>query len=63
MALLFWITVGFIIMGFIVLVLIKRNIESKESLSSQHTVWWIAGTTVWGIVNIILLVWLLTKIL
>ncbi|MFD2681791.1 hypothetical protein [Bacillus seohaeanensis] len=57
MDLLFWITVGFIIIGFGVLIFIKRNMERNKSSTPQSVVWWIVGTTVWGVVRMILIVW------
>lgn len=70
MDLLLWITVGFIVIGFGVLVSMKKSvemkvafmIENKESMERQQispnpVVWWIAGATVWGIVSICLIVW------
>ncbi|QED46468.1 phosphate starvation-inducible protein PhoH [Cytobacillus dafuensis] len=59
MDLLSWIAVGFIIIGFVVLVFITRNMESKihQSSATRSIVWRIVGTTVWGIVSIILIVW------
>ncbi|WP_045520128.1 hypothetical protein [Neobacillus niacini] len=67
MDLLLWITVGFFIIGFVVLAsmkksmesklaFIKRNMESKKS-STKSIVWWIVGTTAWGIVSMNLIVW------
>ncbi|QUW22678.1 hypothetical protein JSQ81_03595 [Sporosarcina sp. Marseille-Q4063] len=69
MGLLLWVTVGFIVIGFIVLVSMKKGmerkvaliIESKESMeskqiSAKHVVWWIVGATVWGLVSIFLVV-------
>lgn len=61
--LMIWITVGFIIFGYVVLVSMRKNMENKlafiktnmenniESIkgSPQLIVWWIVGTTVWGI--------------
>ncbi|CAH0306476.1 hypothetical protein SRABI133_04759 [Peribacillus simplex] len=60
--LLLWITFGFIIIGFVVLSYIKRNMDSKQSSTTQSIVWWIVGTTVWGIASIILIVWWFSKI-
>ena len=70
MDLLLWIAVGFIVIGFVVLVSLKKSmemkvtllIENKESmeskqLSSKPVVWWIMGATVWGIVSMFLIVW------
>ncbi|WHX90591.1 hypothetical protein QNH50_21695 [Peribacillus simplex] len=62
MDLLLWITFGFIIIGFVVLSYIKRNMDSKQSSTTQSIVWWIVGTTVWGIASIILIVWWFSKI-
>ena len=67
--LLFWITIGFIIIGFVVLTsmkkgmenkvaLIKANMEDEENSSKANSViWWILSTTAWGIVSIFLIVW------
>ncbi|MDQ0216675.1 hypothetical protein J2S13_003149 [Oikeobacillus pervagus] len=71
MDLLLWLTVGFIIIGFAVLVSMKKNMEKKLAFikaniesnieytkgSARSIVWWIAGTTLWGVVSIILVVW------
>ncbi|WP_262177220.1 hypothetical protein [Saccharococcus sp. Marseille-Q5394] len=67
---LLWITVGFIVIGFVVLVFMKKSmerklsliIENEESLESEQTstkpiVWWIWGAVLWGIVSIFLTVW------
>jgi RsiW-degrading membrane proteinase PrsW (M82 family) len=69
MDLLLWITVGFIVIGFVVLVsmkksmerkvaLIKENEESMESkqISNKPVIWWIVGATVWGLVSMFLVV-------
>ncbi|UTE76800.1 hypothetical protein [Rossellomorea sp. KS-H15a] len=69
MDLLLWITIGFIIIGFIVLLSMKTSMENKlASISANYEdeesprkarsiIWWIASTTVWGIVCMILVVW------
>jgi hypothetical protein len=49
---LFLAVVGIFFLGIAALVLIKRKIETLTSI-----IWWIAGTTAWGIVNISLVVW------
>lgn len=66
---LFWITIGFIIIGFVVLVSMKKSMESKlafikthmeneeSSINTKSVVWWIISTVAWGIVSIILIVW------
>ncbi|NEU31249.1 hypothetical protein GN156_10700 [bacterium LRH843] len=69
MGLLLWVTVGFIVIGFVVLVSMKKSmerkvaliIENKESMESKQistkpVVWWIVGAAVWGIVSIFLIV-------
>jgi RsiW-degrading membrane proteinase PrsW (M82 family) len=69
MDLLLWITVGFVVIGFVVLVsmkksmerkvaLIKENEESMESkqISNKPVIWWIVGATVWGLVSMFLIV-------
>ncbi|WP_078382006.1 hypothetical protein [Sutcliffiella halmapala] len=48
------------LIGFVVLSLIKRIVESKKS-TTQFTIWWIVGTTAWGITTIMLLVWWFNK--
>lgn len=56
-----WIAVGTILIGFIVLALITRNMESKvhQSSATQTIVLKIVGTVAWGIVSMFLLVWLI----
>ena len=69
MGLFLWVTVGFIVIGIVVLVSMKKSmerkvaliIENKESMESKQistkpVVWWIVGATVWGIVTIFLIV-------
>ncbi|WP_413378736.1 hypothetical protein [Alkalihalobacillus sp. 1P02AB] len=69
MDLLLWITIGFIIIGFVVLISMKKNMESKlafiiENMNSEESsektksiVWWIVSTVAWGIVSMILIIW------
>ncbi|OMC82255.1 hypothetical protein BK128_20605 [Viridibacillus sp. FSL H7-0596] len=69
MDLLLWITIGFIIMGFVVLTSMKKGMESKlafitanmegeeSSIKAKSIIWWIVSTTAWGIVSMILIVW------
>ena len=64
---LLWITIGFIIIGFVVLVSLKNSMERKLAFikakmdseeSSKKTkliVWWIISVAAWGIVSIILI--------
>ncbi|AOV08133.1 hypothetical protein [Sporosarcina ureilytica] len=70
MDLLLWITVGFIIIGFVVLVSMKKSMEMKVALlkenkesvdgkqiSPKPVIWWVWGAVLWGIVSIFLIVW------
>ncbi|RYL97009.1 hypothetical protein EWH99_13590 [Sporolactobacillus sp. THM7-7] len=69
MDLLLWITIGFIIIGFAVLVSMKKGMESKlafikanmedeeSSTKAKSIIWWIVSTAAWGIVSIFLVVW------
>ncbi|KPB05988.1 hypothetical protein [Bacillus sp. CHD6a] len=64
-----WITIGFIVIGFIVLISMKKGIENKlntvteneeskeSSLNARSIIWWIYSVTAWGIVSIVLIVW------
>lgn len=67
---LLWITVGFIVIGFLVLVSMKRSMERKlalikeneESMESEQNspkpiIRWIWGAVLWGIVSMFLIVW------
>ena len=69
MDLLLWITVGFIVIGFVVLASMKKSmerkvaliIENEESMASKQIsnkpiIWWIVGATVWGLVSMFLIV-------
>lgn len=56
MNLLFWITIAFIIIGFVILAFIRRNVKSKKITSTKAIIWFIVGTTVWGITSIFLVV-------
>ncbi|WP_026671928.1 hypothetical protein [Alkalihalobacterium bogoriense] len=67
MDLLLWITVSFIIIGFVTLVLMKKRMECKLVLikedpenneqAATSIIRWIRVTTVWGTVSIFLIVW------
>ena len=67
---LLWITVGFIVIGFVVLVSMKKSMERKlaliieneekmesELISPIPITRWIWGSFLWGIVSIFLIVW------
>ena len=69
MDLLLWITVGFIVIGFVVLASMKKSMERKVALiieneesmeskqiSNKPVIWWIVGATVWGLVSMFLVV-------
>ena len=67
--LLLWITISFIIIGFVILTSIKKDMESKVafikaneenevSLSkAKSVIWWIWSAAAFGIVSIFLVVW------
>jgi hypothetical protein len=67
--LLLWITIGFIIIGFVVLTSMKKDMESKvtfikanmedeeNSSKAKSVIWWIWSTIAWGIVSMFLVVW------
>ncbi|ATP42418.1 hypothetical protein CSE16_09870 [Solibacillus sp. R5-41] len=69
MDLLLWITIAFIIIGFVVLTSMKKGMESKlafitvnmegeeSSTKDKSIIWWILSATAWGIVSMILVVW------
>ena len=69
MDLLLWITVGFIVIGIVVLTSMKQGMERKLALiieneenmeseqnSTKPIVWWIWSCVVWGIVSMFLIV-------
>lgn len=68
MDLLLWITVSFISIGIIVLLTMKKSMESKlayitanmddeeNTTRAKSIIWWIRGTTAWGVVSMILIV-------
>ena len=69
MDLLLWIAIGFIIMGYVVLISMKKGMESKvafikantedegNSLKAKSVILWVWGATAWGIVSMYLVVW------
>lgn len=69
MTLLLWITISFIIIGLIVIISMKKSMESKVAfikenredegnlLKAKSVIWWIRSATAWGIVSIFLVVW------
>lgn len=66
MDILLWITIGFIIIGLVVLISMKKSMESKVAFIKANTkdegnsskaktvIWWICGATAWGIVSMYL---------
>ncbi|MCM3740282.1 hypothetical protein M3210_08365 [Oceanobacillus luteolus] len=62
-----WITIGFIIVGFVILTSMKKSMESKlafikanhvdegSSKQAKSIIWWIVGTTAWGILSMLLI--------
>ncbi len=61
----FWVMAGFIVIGFIVLVSMKKKMESKLALiienkdntkskkdDAKPIIWWIIAATVWAIISI-----------
>jgi hypothetical protein len=57
---LLWFTVGFFLIGFLVLTFMKRNVERNKSTTS-FIIWWIVGSTAWGGTSIFLIVWWFNK--
>ncbi len=69
MDLLFWITIVFIITGFVILASMKKGMESKvafikanmedeeNSSKAKSVIWWIWSTVAWGIVSMFLVIW------
>ncbi|MFD1173186.1 hypothetical protein [Oceanobacillus picturae] len=69
MDLLLLITIVIIITGFVVLVSMKKGMESKvafikanpedeeNTTKANSVIWWIVSATGWGIVSMILVVW------
>jgi len=69
MDLFLWLTVSFIVIGFVVIAFMKKSMERKVALiieneenmeskqiSNKPVIWWIVGATVWGLVSIFLVV-------
>ena len=69
MDLLLWITTGFMLIGLVVLVSMKKGMETKvafikanmedeeDSSKAKSVIWWIWSTTAWGEGGIFLVVW------
>ncbi|ETT81431.1 hypothetical protein MKZ08_13495 [Viridibacillus sp. FSL R5-0477] len=69
MDLLLWITTGFMLIGLVVLISMKKGMESKvafikanmedeeNSSKAKSVIWWILGTTAWGVGAISIVGW------
>ena len=70
MDLLLWITIGFVMIGFVVVFSMKKGIESKVAyikanveeeeenlLKARYVILWIWGVAAFGIVSMSLVVW------
>lgn len=64
-----WLSFGFIIIGFIILISMKKSmerklafiIENKDNPKSEQTdtkpiIWWIIAAVIWAIISILLIV-------
>ncbi|TMW71462.1 hypothetical protein [Alteribacter natronophilus] len=60
MDLIFLLSIGFILVGFAAVILAKSRIEKQQG-STSLKVWWIVGTTVWGVISITLIPWLFNR--
>ena len=71
MDIIFWAAISFIIIGFVVLFSMKKSMERKLALiietgedeegSRKSIIWWITGTTIFGIVSMYLVVSLFSR--
>lgn len=59
MDLLFWLALGFIVLGFMALMVIKLILKDP---TERNLLWLIGGTTVWGAVSILLVPWLVGRL-
>jgi len=70
--LLLWITTGFMLIGLVVLVSMKKGMETKvavianmedeeNSSKVKSVIWWIWSTIAWGVGGIFLVVWWLSN--
>ena len=59
MDLLFWLALGFIILGLCALMVIKLILKDP---TERNLLWLIGGTTVWGAVSILLVPWLVGRL-
>ena len=66
---LLWVMSGIILIGFIVVISMKKRMETKlahlqanpesaeTSKDAKHMVWWIWSATAWGVISMALVVW------
>lgn len=59
MDLLFWLALGFIILGLCALMVIKLILKDP---TERNLLWLIGGTTVWGAVSILLVPWIVGRL-
>ncbi|UII57712.1 hypothetical protein LS684_09950 [Cytobacillus spongiae] len=57
MNLFLWITIGFIIAGFVFLSFTKKKIEHRPNPTNSSIIWWVVGTAGWGVASIALITW------
>ncbi|KIL50857.1 hypothetical protein [Jeotgalibacillus campisalis] len=50
----FWLSIYFILVGFVVLIFIKWLAEKKNKTTTQFMVGWIMAIAVWGSVSVLL---------
>ncbi|WP_370295735.1 hypothetical protein [Rossellomorea marisflavi] len=55
-----WLVALLIPLGLITLVVIRKR---KQQPSPRFTIWWIAAVTVWGVISINLVPWLINRML
>ncbi|WP_434401581.1 hypothetical protein M1Q06_03440 [Planococcus sp. 11815] len=69
MDVLLWIMIGFILIGLLVFLSLKKRMETKLAhvkanpdseaalRDTKHMIWWVWGVTAWSVVSIALVVW------
>ncbi|MEW4327105.1 hypothetical protein Q0N12_10565 [Rossellomorea marisflavi] len=55
-----WLVAVMIPLGLITLVVIRKR---KKQPSTRFMIWWIAAVTVWGVISINLVPWLIGRVL
>lgn len=66
---LLWFMIGFILIGLLVFLSMKKRMETKlarvkanpdsgeTSKDTKHLIWWVWGITAWGVASLALVVW------